>query len=75
LAVIEPRADKAGIAVASLLAVSDEIDAGAQLRFDGEPGRVIGGRLKFAFRKAPLQMVVDRLQHPARARPASYSHH
>ena len=39
-------ADEARVVVAPLLAVGDDVDAGAQLRVDGQPDGVVGGRLR-----------------------------
>ena len=75
LAVVQTAGDKAGVAVAPLLAVGDDIHASAFLRGDGQAHRVVGGLLEFARGKATLHMRMHRLDHPARARPRPHAGH
>ena len=66
LAVVQTRTDEAGVTVAALLAVGHDIDVGAQLGFDGETNRVVGGGLKFGFGEAAFEMFVDGLMSDLR---------
>ena len=75
LAVVENAADEARVTVAALLAVRHHVDTGAQLRVDRELHRVVGGGLKRSVVEAAFHMLVDRLHHPARARPTADAHH
>ena len=75
LAVVQPAADEAGVAVAALLAVGDHIDFRAQLRVHAQAHGVVGGRLELFLRQPALQAVVHRLHHPAWPWPAADAHH
>ena len=74
LAVVEQAADESGVAVASLLAVGDDVHARAKLGADAEPRRVIRRGLKLRVIEPALEPVVHRLVHPARAGPAADTH-
>ena len=75
LAVVEPPADEARVVVAPLLAVADGVDAGPELSVDGQAHGVVAGRRELGLAQSPFQVFVDRLQHPARSRPAADTHH
>ena len=75
LAVVQPAADEAGVAVAALLAVGDHVDVCAQLRVHAQPHGVVGGGLELVLRQPAFQMVMHRLHHPARPWPAAHAHH
>src|SRR6266542_3248546 len=60
LAIVEQPPDEAGVAVAALLAVADDIHAGSKLSFHRQPHCIIRGRLKLLFRKPPLEALVNR---------------
>ena len=48
---------------------------GTQLRCDRQPDRIIGRRLKSRSLEPTLHVIVHGLQHPARTRPTTYTHH
>ena len=73
--VVEPPAHEARIVVAALLPVGDDVHAGAELRLHGKPRGIVGGGTEISVGQPSFYMVVNRLQHPARPRPASDSHH
>ena len=73
-AVVEEAADEAGVAVAALLAVGEDVDAGADLSVDAEADGVVGGGLEVGLIQAALEAVVDGLEHPAGAGPAANAH-
>jgi len=75
LAVVEPPADEARVVVATLLAVGDDVGARAELSVDGQAHGVVAGGLELGLAQAPLEVLVDRLQHPAGAWPAADAHH
>ena len=74
LAVVEARPHEARIIVAPLLAVGDDVNAGPELRVDGQAHGVVGRRLELLLGETPLHVLVDGLDHPARPRPASDPH-
>jgi hypothetical protein len=75
LAVVETPTHEARVVVATLLTISDDVDAGPKLGVNGQTHGVVAGRLELGFAQAPFEMLVDGLKHPARARPASHAHH
>jgi hypothetical protein len=75
LAVVQPAADEARVAVTPLLAVGDRVHARPQLRFDRQAHGVVSGAGELRIGKATLEVLMHRLEHPARPRPAAHAHH
>src|SRR5262249_19184279 len=75
LTVVEPPADEAGVVVAPLLAGRDDVGTRAELRVERETYSIVTGGLELGLAQSSFEMLVDRLQHPARARPAADAHH
>ena len=75
LAIIQNAADKAGIAVAALLAVGHHIHTRTQLRAYRQLHGVVGRGLKRSFVEAAFHVFVYGLHHPTRTRPTANAHH
>ncbi len=75
LAVVEPAAHEARVVVTALLAVGDHVDAGPELRVDGQAYGVVGGGLEVGVAQPALHVLVHGREHPARPRPAADAHH
>jgi hypothetical protein len=75
LAIVEPPAHEARVVVAPLLAVRDDVGTRPDLRVDGQADCVVRGRLELRLAQPAFEVLVDRLEHPARTRPAPDAHH
>ena len=62
LAVVEPAAHEARVVVTALLAVGDHVDAGPELRVDGQAYGVVGGRLEVGVAQPALHVLVHGLR-------------
>ena len=74
LAVVEEATDEAGVVVAALLAIGDDIDAGAALGVEGEAHGVVRGLAEGVVAEAAFEVVVQGLEHPAGSGPAPDAH-
>ena len=74
LAVLQPAADEAGVAIAALFTVGDDVHAGVELRLDDLGNRSVGQRLELGFVETAFQAFMQRVQEPRRPWPASDSH-
>ena len=74
LHVVQAATDEIRIAVAALLAVGEDVGSRLELRGHGETHSIIRGRFEVGFGETSFIVIVDRLHHPTRSRPAADPH-
>ena len=74
LAVVQPTTHEAGVVVAALFTVCDDIHAGAFLGGNRQSHRIIGSLLEILFGQPAAQPVVQRTKQPPRPWPTADAH-